>query len=271
MVKPAQSRPPAPRHARMRTPLPSAWCSGLAVVTALIVPAHAEARSDAKPSPPQAEACTLEPGPVRTVTRIIDAETIGLDDASEVRLAGAMPPRARDSGAQAGAWPLETTALSALADLVLGKSVELAYGEQKSDRYGRRRAHVFVRTPSQARVWVQGELLTRGLARAYALPSDGACLAELVAHERVARDAKAGLWAVGLYRPKRADRTALLMSLRSSFQIATGKVVAVSRTKSAVYLNFGADWRSDFSVRIAKSIIDENPDWEEGLESLKDK
>ncbi|MEQ1716108.1 MAG: thermonuclease family protein, partial [Hyphomicrobium sp.] len=37
------------------------------------------------------------------------------------------------------------------------------------------------------------------------------------------------------------------------------------------YLNFGADWRSDFSVRIAKSIIDENPDWEEGLENLKDK
>ncbi len=47
--------------------------------------------------------CTLEPGPVRTVTRIVDGETLVLDDGKVVRLIGALAPRARDAGAAPGA------------------------------------------------------------------------------------------------------------------------------------------------------------------------
>jgi endonuclease YncB( thermonuclease family) len=41
----------------------------------------------------------LEAGPKRTVTRIIDGETVTLDDGSELRLIGALAPRAIDVGA----------------------------------------------------------------------------------------------------------------------------------------------------------------------------
>jgi endonuclease YncB( thermonuclease family) len=216
-----------------------------------------------------ATTCSLEPGPIHTVTRIIDAETVALDDGSEVRLAGAMAPRARDAGAKAGAWPLESRAIDALTALVLGKPVELAYGSEQADRYGRRRAHLFFDS-AQSRIWVQGEMLSHGFARAYALPRDGACLAELLAHESLARAAGEGVWSLPLYRAKPSARTGLLMGLRSTFQIVTGKVVSVNRTKSAIYLNFGTDWHDDFSVRIARRAAEADPEWDASRDGLRD-
>ena len=54
---------------------------------------QASALDETRPS------CTgLEPGPARTVTRIIDGETAALDDGTELRLIGALAPRAIDAG-----------------------------------------------------------------------------------------------------------------------------------------------------------------------------
>jgi hypothetical protein len=49
----------------------------------------------------------LLPGATHTVTRVIDGETVALDDGSQLRLVGALAPRAIDVGAESGAWPLE--------------------------------------------------------------------------------------------------------------------------------------------------------------------
>ena len=59
--------------------------------------------------------CTLEPGPVRTVARVLDGETLILDDGKAVRLIGALAPRAHDAGAAAGAWPPEIETPTAVA------------------------------------------------------------------------------------------------------------------------------------------------------------
>ena len=65
---------------------------------------------------------------MRTVARVLDGETLTLDDGSVVRLIGALAPRARDAGDAPGAWPPESEAVKALSDLVLGKKVKLAFG-----------------------------------------------------------------------------------------------------------------------------------------------
>ena len=44
----------------------------------------------------------LETGPMRTVARVIDGETVALDDGTELRLIGALTPRALDAGAEPG-------------------------------------------------------------------------------------------------------------------------------------------------------------------------
>jgi len=56
----------------------------------------------------------LEPGPARTVTRIIDGETAALDDGTELRLIGALAPRAIDAGTEPGTWPAEIAAMEEL-------------------------------------------------------------------------------------------------------------------------------------------------------------
>ena len=229
-----------------------------AVTLALLPLAGAAAElTEPPPRPPvTAEdgrtACPLEPGPTRAVTAVIDGETVKLDDGSEVRLVGALSPRPPDSALDVSFWPPEREAKAALEQLVLGRSVTLAFSGRRTDRYGRTQAHLFVEPAAEAspgtapavtqeRTWVQAEMLSRGHARAFVLKDSLGCLRELVAHEALARQAGAGLWAHAAYQIREAARTADLMRLRSTFQIIEGTVTKVIAGRSALILRFGID------------------------------
>lgn len=216
------------------------------------------------------QTCALKLGAIKTVTRVNGADSVTLEDGTEVKLAGTLAPHARDGNAAPGAWPAETSAIATLSSMLLGKTVEIAFGAARADRYGRHVAHLFV-GKGENRIWVQGALLSSGQARASAVPGTSECLPELLAHERVARQSRLGLWQTGLYRPKSATRTALLMYLRSSFQLVAGRVVSVSHTKSGTYLNFGENWRQDFTLHIPKAVMTANPGWAASLDDFKDK
>lgn len=195
----------------------------------------------------------LEPGPTRTVTRIVDGETVALDDGSELRLLGALVPRAVDVGAPAGQWPAELAAAAELSALLLGRSIELALGGERVDRYGRLRAHAFVRDAEGVR-WVQGHLLRQGLARAFAQAGDPIgdrdCLEALLAAEREAREARRGLWADAAYAIRQASRPAELARYRNTFQVVEGRVVRVAQVRGALHLNFSRDRRTGFSASL---------------------
>jgi len=238
-----------------------------AVSAAMTLAFPLTARAEPEPQP---QTCTLQSGGYRTVARIIDGETIALDDGREVRLIGALAPRAGDAAAEPNAWPLETEAIRALTTLVLGQTVKLAFGARRTDRYGRHLAHVFV-AQGRSEIWVQGELLVAGAARAYGVPGSFECMTEMLAHERMARAQRRGIWNTALYRMKPARRTGLLMSRRSSFDIVEGVVAEMSPTKSATYLNFGRDWKTDFTARIAKDVLAAHPDLKQALQSIKGK
>jgi micrococcal nuclease len=223
----------------------------------------------AEPSAPPAQ-CTLEPGPVRTVTRIVDGETLVLDDGKVVRLIGALSPRARDAAATPGAWPPETDTIKALSDLVLAKKIKLAFSGRRADRYGRALAQVFLEERGREE-WVQGTLLANGYARAYGLPESFACARELLAHEAEARRKRLGLWSNGVYRAMSADRPGELMKLRGKYVRVIGTIVSVGRTKGATYLNFSNDWRTDFTARIDKRVLAANPEFDRSLDGLANK
>ena len=40
------------------------------------------------------------------------------------------------------------------------------------------------------------------------------------------------------------------------FRIVRGRVLRVAPTEGYVYLNFGADWRADFTVRVRRTELD---------------
>ena len=234
---------------------------GLIGVAMLCSPAPASSDPGTTPN------CTLEPGPIRTVTRIIDGETVVLDDGKAVRLIGALSPRAREADAAAGAWPPEIEATKALSDLVLAKRVKLAFSGRRSDRYGRQLAHVFV-LENGREDWIQGALLRGGFARAYGLPESFACSRELMANEAEARRSRAGLWSNGIYRTLPAEHPAEIMKQRGKYVRVRGSLVSVGRTKSATYLNFSNDWRSDFTARIDKKVLTANPEFDKSLDAL---
>jgi endonuclease YncB( thermonuclease family) len=204
------------------------------------------------------------------VTRVIDGETLVLDDGKAVRLIGALAPRARDADASAGAWPPELDAIKALSDLVLAKRVKLAFVGRKYDRYGRELAQVFVIDHGRED-WVQGALLKGGYARAYGLPESFTCARELMAHESEARRQRLGLWSNGVYRVLPADRPGEIMKQRGKYERVSGAIVSVGRTKGATYLNFSNEWRTDFTVRIDKKVLGANPDFDKSLDALASK
>lgn len=199
-------------------------------------------------TPATAAPCVLEPGPTRSVVKVIDGETLALDDGSEVRLIGALSPRLPDAGADTSFWQPERDARAELEQAALGKSVDLAFAPGvRHDRYRRLLAHVFVHT-GDGRAWLQGHMLEAGHARAYALPGHTGCLEELLAHEQIAREQARGLWTSAAYAIRSAARTRELLALRATFQIVEGRVRSASAVKGRVFLNFGADWRDDFTV-----------------------
>jgi endonuclease YncB( thermonuclease family) len=228
-------------------PIPSAHAARLAAAILAWLLLGQAGPALAADGPP---ACTgLEDGPLRTVTRVIDGETLALDDGTELRLIGALAPRAIDAGAQPGTWPMERAAADALRNLVLGTSIEIRFGGERGDRYGRLQGHAFLRTPDGVR-WVQGHLLEQGLARAYTLSASRACAPELLAAESAARRGGQGIWAEAAYQVRSADQPAALLRHLATFQLVEGRVVHVAETRGSIYLNFAADRRRGFSVSL---------------------
>ena len=189
----------------------------------------------------------LDAGPALSVVSIIDGETLALDDGSALRLIGALAPRAIDLGLAPGAWPVESATSDALRDLVLGKSVEIRFDGAREDRYGRHLGHAF-RIDGAERVWVQGHLLERGLARAYTTFGSRTCAADLLAAERPAREARRGLWAEAAYQIRAANDADALLAYRTTFQLIEGAVIRVAVARGTIYLNFERNRREAFSA-----------------------
>jgi hypothetical protein len=114
-------------------------------------------------------------------------------------------------------------------------------------------------------------MLAAGHARAYGLPGSYACMRELMAHERVARDEGAGLWGNAAYAVRSARATRNLLRRRNSYEIVVGTIADVAVTKARTYINFGRDWRSDFTAGVESRVLRAHPEWAQTLAGLKGK
>ena len=191
----------------------------------------------------------LEPWRQATVVEIIDGDTVVLDDGQELRLVGIQAPKLPLGRPGFQAWPMADEARQALADLALGQRITLASAGTRSDRHSRILAHA----ERDDGLWLQGAMLVRGLARVYTFPDNRVAATEMLALERQAREARVGIWAHPYYgvldpaeTPSHIDR----------FVIVEATVAATDRVRGRIYLNFGPDWREDFTVSIAPEDAD---------------
>lgn len=191
---------------------------------------------------------TLDDGGTATVKAVIDGDTVVLEDGRQVRLVGIQAPKLPLGREGFVAWPLSDEAKIYLEGLVLGQVVELRLAAQAMDRHGRLLAHlVLPATSSQGARWVQGEMLAAGLARVYTFSDNRQLATEMLALERQARADGSGIWGVVYYALRTVDNVRHDIG---SFQIVEGRVLDVARIKDRVYLNFGANWRTDFTIKV---------------------
>ncbi len=209
---------------------------------------------------PVSAECRLEPGPHRTVARVVDGETLLLDDGSEVRLTGALAPRGFDAGIDDADWPAARAATSALASFTTGRNVVLGYmGSAKRDRHNRHVAQVFV-IEDNRETWVQGRMLSEGHARGYQLKDQRGCADDLLAHERVARETGRGLWAVDAYKPRPAIRTRDLENMAGSFVVLSGRIVWAAPGREAIALGFRPSEMRSWTQRRGVVVMIDNRD-----------
>lgn len=209
--------PPMPRL------VPLLW---LIVLLAAVTPTHAGAET------------------VRAAA-VVDGDTLRLEDGRVLRLSGIDAPRPPAGADPARRWPLAEGAAALLGDLTAGQPLSLAV-EVAEDRYGR----VLAQVTREDGLWIQGEMLRRGLARVQTRADAHARTPEMLAVEAEARAARRGLWRTRAYAVRDAADTARLSRDRDSFQVVEGTVMSAAKVKNLIYLNFGSDWREDTTVSI---------------------
>jgi micrococcal nuclease len=186
----------------------------------------------------------LMPGGSGRVVEVVDGGTVRLADGREVRLVGIQAPKLPLGRPNFPTWPMAAEAKAALDALILKRDVALGFGGRDHDRYGRLLAHLF-REPDG--LWVQGEMLSRGLARVYTFADNRALAHDLFAHENEARQARRGIWALDYYAiltPENAGRAL------DQYALIEGRVVRAAEAHGSAYLNFGSDWKTDFTAVI---------------------
>lgn len=187
------------------------------------------------------------------VTEVIDGDTVVLDDGTEARLVGTQAPKLPLGRPGYPTWPLAPEAKVKLEELVLKRRVGLGFGGNEWDRHGRRLAQLW----RSDGLWIQGAMVETGFARVYGFADNRALVPELLALERQARAAGRGIWANSYYdvlSARELEQSA--DDLLDSFQLVEGRVEEAALVRDRAYLNFGNDWRDDFTAVLQPETVD---------------
>lgn len=190
----------------------------------------------------------LVKGETQRVREIVDGDTLFLSSGLKVRLSGMQAPKLSLGRAHVTDWPLGEESKQALIDLALNREVTLYYGGERRDRYGRALAQVFMGGDDNG-LYLQEEMIRRGLARVYTWPDTWQDSARLLAAEKASRTAQSGMWGLEHYELRSPEPNRLAQDV-DSFQIIEGIITSTAEVRGRVYLNFGADYKTDFTVVI---------------------
>jgi endonuclease YncB( thermonuclease family) len=177
------------------------------------------------------------------VVSVVDGDTLRLADGREVRLVGIQAPKLPLGRPNFPTWPLAEEAKRALERMAQGQTLKLFSGGATMDRHGRTLAQL----EREDGLWIQAALIQAGMARAYSFPDNRALATELLTYEQAARAARRGIWANAFYRIRDPGE---LEGMVDSYQLVEGRVVTAAKPQSRLYLNFGTDWKTDFTVAI---------------------
>jgi micrococcal nuclease len=184
-----------------------------------------------------------------TVDTILDGLTLILKDGRVIRLSdldipGFVYPQPSEISLEAKAFLAKK----------FPKGTDILIYQTKTPKIGRVNrmdqllAHI---TTKDGNVWAQEELVKSGLARVAPTPETPEMIPQLYKIESSARKATLGLWQEDAFPTLTEDTAGEAIG---QYAIIRGTIDKTASVKNNVYLNFGSDWRKDFTVMIAPKV-----------------
>ena len=175
---------------------------------------------------------------------VFDGDSFVLSSGLKVRLANIFAPEKGQDYAEAAA--------SALSAILKGRNIGLSYTGPKRDRYDRALAQVYTLKPDGSPdQWVQSEMVRLGYGRVRSYADTAWKIETLLNEETAARDAGRGLWQSTDFSVRAPDPNPLAQYV-DSFQIVEGLIISAAQARGMTFLNFGSDYKTDFTVSIAR-------------------
>lgn len=178
--------------------------------------------------------------PLPKVVAVPTTKTLALDNGVVVRLAALQAPNPKE--------PLAKEALAALESLALKQQLRVEPLTKSPDRHGRTVAMAYRENGSL----LQTEMLRAGLGWVYTFPDSRRHAPTLLAAEAEAEKARRGVWAhpdYAILSSEKADGYA------GEFRLVQGAIQNAAQVRDRYYLNFGDDWKTDFTVTIERSDL----------------
>jgi hypothetical protein len=147
--------------------------------------------------------------------------------------------------------PTEQAAWQQALKALLTDHPQMVLRAMAPDRWDRKAGQIYRQSDG---LWLQRAMVLQGVAVVRAVPDDDhsspSTLKALLAAEEQARTARRGLWA---HARQVEPATPNLSTNDGHLHLVQGTIHSVSEVRSVWYLNFGADWRKDFTVRLDRT------------------
>ncbi len=180
------------------------------------------------------------------VTAITTAHHLKLTDGTTLKLAGLLLPTQQDCNRLTAVCPIVEELTSYLATTLDQQQIYIASNTLNLDRNDRLLAQV----KSKEGKWIQKEILEQGYGRVITTTAHSTDLKEMLRIEDQARQNKKGLWRLKAFQVLQTDN---LNNKTDRFQIIEGTIQKTAEVRGTVYLNFGQDWRKDFTIKLEKN------------------
>lgn len=179
------------------------------------------------------------------INRVVDGDTVAVINNKgknfKVRLLGIQAPELFSNPP----WAYATEAKNELLKLVNNKQVKISYNKQaKYDKYGRVLADIYTMNGK----WVNGDLISHGLAYVYILNSaEIPKIKELKILENKAIKKQLPFWQNRNYKVITPFQSSKYVS---QFKVVDGTIYHVNLTKNSVWLMLSQDGLYGFSLRL---------------------
>ena len=184
------------------------------------------------------------------VLEVIDGDTIKLSNGRSLRYIGLDTPEIRIKDKSGNfkylPQPFSLEAKEFNRKLVEGKNIRVEFDIEKTDRYGRLLGYCFV-----DKTFVNAKLIEQGYAVLYTYPPNVKYVELFIDAQKKARKRKKGLWgSFPVINHSQANK--YINQIRS----VEGVVISTYKSAKCVLLNFGQNYRNDFTVVIFNNVLD---------------